>query len=160
MDVHASPLGLVLGALALVAALSLPAAAQQAPAAEASAAATSAAAPAAGKPVSFASGQARQGSLLYRDSCASCHGDRLNGALDAPPLSGTNFMGKWGGKPASELFTFISTNMPQDRPGALSPKEYTEIVAFVLSKNGVEGGDEDLPSDPAALAAMTLPAAQ
>jgi mono/diheme cytochrome c family protein len=145
MDVHASALGLALGAIALVAALSLPVAAQQAPAA--------------GKPVSFSASQARQGSLLYRDDCASCHGDRLNGALDAPPLAGQGFMAKFGGKPASELFAFVSTNMPQDRPGALSPKEYAEVVAFVLSKNGVEAGDQDLPSDPDALATMTVLAA-
>ncbi|HEV7718714.1 MAG TPA: cytochrome c [Arsenicitalea sp.] len=110
--------------------------------------------------MSFSAGQARQGSLLYRDDCASCHGDRLNGALDAPPLSGQGFMAKWGGKPASELFAFVSTNMPQDRPGALSPKEYAELVAFVLSKNDVAAGDDDLPSDPAVLATLTLPAAK
>jgi mono/diheme cytochrome c family protein len=147
---RALSLKLSIGGIAIVAALCLPAFGGDTPAASGDSAS---------KPVSFSAGQARQGSLLYRDNCASCHGDRLNGALDAPPLSGDKFLSKWAGKPVAELFDFVSTNMPQDRPGALTAKQYTELVALILSKNGTTAGDTELPSDPASMATMVLPGA-
>ena len=111
--------------------------------------------------VSYSSMQARQGSLLYRDNCASCHGDRLGGALEAPALSGADFKAHWWGQPVAALHDYIVAYMPQDRPGAMEPDEYAAITAFILRENDVESsGDEALPSDSAALGAMTLPPAE
>jgi len=111
--------------------------------------------------VSYASMQARQGSLLYRDNCASCHGDRLQGALEAPPLSGAEFKSHWWGQPLSAMHNYIVNYMPQDRPGALPPEEYAQITAFMLRENDVESaGSDPLPSDPAALDSIMLPAAE
>jgi mono/diheme cytochrome c family protein len=111
--------------------------------------------------VSYSSMQWRQGSLLYRDNCASCHGDRLQGALEAPALSGDDFESHWFGQPLSALYEYTTTKMPQDRPGALAPDEYARITAFILHENDIESnGDENLPSDPAALGQMVLPAAE
>ncbi|HVW91289.1 MAG TPA: cytochrome c [Devosia sp.] len=108
--------------------------------------------------VSFTATQARQGDAVYKDNCAACHGDSLQGALDAPILTGPLFQANWFGKPANVLFDFVSTNMPQDRPGALTPQQYAQVIAFILSKNGVAAGDSPLPSDSATLAGVTLPA--
>lgn len=108
--------------------------------------------------VSFSATQARQGEQVYKDNCAACHGDTLQGALDAPTLHGPLFQANWFGKPLNTLFDFVSTNMPQDRPGALTPQQYAQVVAFILSKNDIAAGSTPLPSDSSALAAMTLPA--
>jgi mono/diheme cytochrome c family protein len=117
------------------------------------------AAPAFADSLSFTATQARQGEAVYKDNCAACHGDSLQGALDAPTLTGASFQANYFGQPANVLFDFITTNMPQDRPGALTPQQYAQVTAFILSKNGVAAGDTALPSDSAALSAVTLPAA-
>lgn len=108
--------------------------------------------------LSYTATQARQGEQVYKDNCAACHGDSLQGALDAPTLVGASFQANYFGQPANVLFDFISTNMPQDRPGALTPAQYAQVTAFILSKNGVAAGSDQLPSDSSALSALKLPA--
>lgn len=150
--------GLALGAVMVDAQEAAPAA----PAAPAAAAPADAAAPAAGDvaTVSFPAAQIRRGTPLFNDNCAACHGARLEGVLDGPPLAGANFQAAWFGQPVSALYEFTSTNMPQDRPGALTPEQYADIVAFILKKNGIDATDgaTDLPGDATALASMMLPA--
>lgn len=140
--------------------LSLPALAQQA--APATPAVAAAAPAAAGTPVVYSASQGRQGMSAYAANCAACHGDVLQGQLDAPPLQGPNFQAKWFGQPVSTLYEFITTNMPQDRPGALDPKTYAQITSFLLKRNGVAASTDDaelpLPGD-ASLATLMLPAA-
>jgi hypothetical protein len=46
--------------------------------------------------------------------------------------------------------------MPPDRPGRLSAETYTNLVAFILSENGLEAGDTPLPSDMEALSQLSL----
>lgn len=140
----------VLGASAMVG----PSFAQQA--------AAPAAAPAAGTPVAYPAAQARQGGLIATDHCATCHGDTLGGLQETPALVGASFHADFWGKPVSELYDFISTNMPLDAPGSLKPEEYAAVLAYILSKNDIPATDgaANLPGDSAALSAMTLPAAQ
>jgi len=117
--------------------------------------------PASAVDVAYPASQARQGTPLYRDNCSSCHGDRLQGALDAPPLKGDSFMASWAGQPATALLEYISTNMPQDRPGALEPKQYAQLLALILKENGVAAGADDTPPIAAdTLGDATIPAAK
>lgn len=111
--------------------------------------------------VTYPAAQARQGTALYRDNCSSCHGDRLQGALDAPALKGDSFQATWFGQPASSLLEYISTNMPQDRPGALKPEQYAQLLALILKENGVAAGPDNSPPIAAdTLGDATLPAAK
>jgi hypothetical protein len=41
----------------------------------------------------------------------------------------------------------IRTSMPQDSPGSLSPREYADIVAYLLKLNKLPAGPNDLPSE-------------
>src|SRR4051812_40040961 len=109
--------------------------------------------------------QAQSGQALYTANCASCHGPDLNGG-GAPALAGQAFLGSWRGKPASELFTFIETQMPPGGNPSLTRDHFTQIVAFILQQNNVPAGAESLRADstapivPGARGAQSAPASQ
>jgi hypothetical protein len=64
----------------------------------------------------------------------------------APGLAGGEFAMNWDDLTLGDLFERIRLSMPQNAPGSLSPKEYGEIVAFMLQKNGYPAGTADLPT--------------
>src|SRR5262249_44480474 len=76
----------------------------------------------------------------------------------APPLRGTAFLGKYAGKPAADLFTYVSAKMPAGNPGSLSGAEYAQIIAYVLQQNGFATGRVEFAPDAAVLASVTIPA--
>jgi mono/diheme cytochrome c family protein len=117
----------------------------------------------AGGDVSFRAGvytqaQADRGLHAYVKTCAACHGDMFNGSESGPPLSDDAFLGRWKGKSLADLYTKMSKTMPPppDQPGKLSPQDYADIVAAVLSINEIPTGQKELPADPAALAAIKM----
>src|SRR5215470_5204777 len=65
----------------------------------------------------FTSAQAMAGKAGYERNCASCHGARVDDGNSAPPLRGAAFLAKYGGKPAADLFTYVSAKMPPAAPG-------------------------------------------
>ena len=105
----------------------------------------------------FTSAQAVAGKAAYERNCAGCHGPNVDDG-SAPPLRGAAFLGKYGGKPAADLFTFVSTKMPPGNPGSISPTDCAEIIAWVLQQNGYATGRKEFASDAAALASVTIPA--
>jgi len=107
--------------------------------------------------VSITRAQADRGRTEYTRNCVDCHGANLDdGEFGGPPLTGTAFKEKYFGTTADALFGFISTAMPPDRPGRLSAQTYADIAAFILSKNGIQPGTAELPSDMDALANLTV----
>src|SRR5579872_1899930 len=110
----------------------------------------------------FTSAQAVAGRAAYQRNCASCHGASVDDGT-APPLRGVTFLSKYAGKPAADLFTYISTKMPPGNPGSSIPgsiggAEYAQIMAYVLQQNGFTTGRRELESEAAALASVTIPA--
>jgi len=114
------------------------------------------AAPARSAPT-YTAAQARLGEAAYRAGCAQCHGANLDDGAIAPPLKGVAFIQKYGLKTVDTLFTTTATTMPSGAPGSLPPAVYAQLVAYILQQNAIVAGDEDLPSDPARLATMTIP---
>ena len=106
----------------------------------------------------FTSAQAVAGKAAYQQNCASCHGASVDDGNSAPPLRGAAFLGKYAGKPAADLFTYVSTKMPPGNPGSLGGAEYAQIIAYVLQQNGFATGRKEFASDSAALASVTIPA--
>ncbi len=106
----------------------------------------------------FTSAQAVAGKAAYERNCASCHGASVDDGNSAPPLRGAAFLGKYAGKPAADLFTYVSTKMPSGNPGSLDGAEYARIIAYVLQQNGFATGRKEFASDAAALASVTIPA--
>jgi mono/diheme cytochrome c family protein len=105
-------------------------------------------APPAPKTVTTATGvytaaQASRGEQTYYSICVSCH---PKGTYTAPA-----FREKWNGHLLSELFTFVSTQMPKEQPGTLEPEEYADVIAYLLKINGAPAGKTQLPADVKAL---------
>jgi mono/diheme cytochrome c family protein len=91
--------------------------------------------------------QARRGESLYRQECASCHGEKLEGRGQAPPLTGDEFVMDWNGMTVGDLFQKMQTSMPADRPGHLSPEQNAMLLAYILTSNKYPSGSGDLPAD-------------
>jgi mono/diheme cytochrome c family protein len=87
----------------------------------------------------YSAEQARRGQATYGKHCVNCH--------SASAYTGAAFRRAWGGRPAWELWEQIRTTMPQDGPGKLSPRDYADIVAYLLRLNGLPAGPTDLPAD-------------
>ena len=104
----------------------------------------------------YTDAQAGRGQALYDKQCASCHGDKLQGA-QAPPLAGAGFLRTWQSQPLSELAVKIRNTMPADAPGQLTPQQTSEIVAHMLKVGGFPTGGAELPIAEAALRDISLP---
>ena len=86
--------------------------------------------------------QASRGQTLYQQSCGRCHGTNLAGTFETPPLMG-RFIPYWAGTTMDVLFDYVSTAMPLDRPGSLSPASNAAIVAYLLKANGFPAGTRE-----------------
>jgi cytochrome c len=105
--------------------------------------------------------QAKRGEAQYKQECATCHGDALegNGQTERaqkleralPPLSGDVFKGNWNGRPLSDLFDKMKRTMPRDDPGKISLNQNADILAYMLTFNGFPSGKAELPADPSLL---------
>jgi len=96
----------------------------------------------------YSAEQARRGQATYGKHCVSCH--------SAATYTGAAFRLAWGGQPVFDLWEQIRTTMPMDGPGKLSPREYADIVAYLLKLNGLPAGPTDLPSDPDKLKPLVI----
>ncbi|WP_181197874.1 c-type cytochrome [Enhygromyxa salina] len=97
--------------------------------------------------------QVSEGSVLYADHCASCHGDDGSGTSQAPALVGLT-EGALPLDPApgavrdtqfetvADVGAFAVANMPPADPGSLMADEYYAILAFALFANGIELEEE------------------
>lgn len=70
--------------------------------------------------------------------------------------NGAYFNQQWGGATVDALYGYLSSAMPPNRPGGLNPKTYTDITAFLLSRNGFQATGSEMPADLDAMATMIL----
>ncbi|MCG0239482.1 MAG: c-type cytochrome [Firmicutes bacterium] len=104
--------------------------------------------------------QVAQGRQIYQDNCAKCHGRFLEGQGGTARLAGSGSRARQNYRNAQELYDFISTAMPMDRPGSLAPEEYWALVAFIWSANGMDPGPAIIgPENAAQLTWTSRPAA-
>ena len=106
----------------------------------------------------YTSDQAKRGQGLYAVNCAPCHGDQLDGGEGAPALTGSEFMGAWGGQTVGGLFDRIRSTMPADRPGTLSREENAAILAYILQSNKFPAGTTELAHESEVLKQIHLEA--
>jgi quinoprotein glucose dehydrogenase len=81
---------------------------------------------------------------VFTNECSSCHARN--------EFAGRMFELTWRAEPLSALFDQVSTNMPQDRPGSLTPQQYIDVVSYILQLNGIQAGARELQPDVALLA--------
>ena len=91
--------------------------------------------------------QAKRGEEVYTARCSLCHGDKLQGAEDAPSLVGKGFLTTWDGMPLGTLFEKTRKKMPQDNPGQLTRQQYLDVVSYVMSANKFPAGSTELPQE-------------
>src|SRR5687768_18173114 len=80
--------------------------------------------------------QAKRGEALYKEQCATCHGDNLEGSGPMPPLAGKDFLVNWQGKTVGDLFEKTHTTMPATAPGSLTPAQADRKSTRLNSSHG------------------------
>jgi mono/diheme cytochrome c family protein len=112
-----------IGALALVAGIGVPAAS------------------------AFPPDQVARGEEVWNRICVECHGpDSTN--VDAPLLLRPDSLRRFPN--AAAAHKYISESMPNETPGSLSQEEYWDVIAFLLARNGISGGETPLGPETAA----------
>jgi alcohol dehydrogenase (cytochrome c) len=82
--------------------------------------------------------QAEEGAASFASNCAACHGASLEGTTLGPILSGNSFLQRWGTQTPALLLNNIQANMPPGGNDGISDEDYINIVAHILSSNGVD----------------------
>jgi len=91
--------------------------------------------------------QAERGKDVYRRVCSQCHAlDFYKGPVMKP----------WDGGSLEGLYDAVSRLMPQNNPGSLKRREYVDILAYILSLNGMPAGEEEMPTRAADLKAIRI----
>jgi S-disulfanyl-L-cysteine oxidoreductase SoxD len=88
--------------------------------------------------------QAKRGDVLYKEQCATCHGDNLEGSGPMPALAGKDFLASWMGKSVADLFEKTHTTMPATAPGSLTPAQAADITAYMLASSKFKAGTTEL----------------
>ncbi|HET9216101.1 MAG TPA: FAD-dependent oxidoreductase [Terriglobia bacterium] len=96
----------------------------------------------------YSQAQARRGAETYRRFCSACHTPASH--------SGDSFRTTWTGRSAGELFDYLRTTMPDDKPGRLSRAQYADIVSYLLQLNGMPAGAQPLSADPKLLGRIRI----
>jgi S-disulfanyl-L-cysteine oxidoreductase SoxD len=92
----------------------------------------------------YTEAQAKRGSTVYHQHCASCHGPLLEGGETAGPLVGPIFLSNWNGVSVGDMFERTRMSMPQDKPGTISRQNMADVLAFVFSQNKFPAGKTEL----------------
>jgi mono/diheme cytochrome c family protein len=92
----------------------------------------------------YTEAQAKRGSAVYHQHCASCHGPLLEGGETAGPLVGPVFLSNWNGVSVGDMFERTRMSMPQDKPGTISRQNMADVLAFVFSQNKFPEGKTEL----------------
>ncbi|HEV8397619.1 MAG TPA: c-type cytochrome [Vicinamibacterales bacterium] len=88
----------------------------------------------------YSAEQATKGEAVYKENCAACHGDNLEGSGPMPPLAGKDFLSNWQGKTVGDLFEKTQTSMPATAPGTLTPEQASNLMAYLLSQGKYPAG--------------------
>ncbi len=96
---------------------------------------------------SYTQTQAQAGAAVYAQACVSCHGANLQGVA-APAVAGTGFLTtvNKNGWTFSDLRTLVVQQMPLNSPGSLTPKQYADVLAFLLASNCYAPGNASFPA--------------
>jgi mono/diheme cytochrome c family protein len=97
------------------------------------------------------SGTAAQGTKIYAEKCAACHGDGGKGGPAGPPLVGgpplssaieaLKTVGNYYGDP-TPVFDFIRRAMPFNEPKTLTNDEVYAVTAYLFSLNKIVGEND------------------
>lgn len=103
--------------------------------------------PASGKGLPAGSGNAAAGAKVYADTCAACHGDKMQGNPQKG-IGGDRLLGGRGTLAskapvktvesywpyATTLFDYVKRAMPFSAPGSMTDDQVYSVVAYILSE--------------------------
>ena len=92
----------------------------------------------------YSQAQSERGAAVYTANCASCHASDLRGNSNSPGLVGVGFQFLWQGRPLSEFYNKMRSNMPTNNPASLPEQSYIDLLAFILQQNDYPSGPEEL----------------
>jgi quinoprotein glucose dehydrogenase len=96
--------------------------------------------------------QAERGRPRFQASCIRCHNAELIGSERGPALKGNTFWSKYENDSLASLYTLIRDTMPRDGGAAVVSDEIkVDILAYILMRNDVPAGQEELKLNTAAL---------
>jgi hypothetical protein len=105
----------------------------------------------------FSAAQVDRGQDSYDLYCSACHGFDLSGLdLGQPQLAGEIFRRRWDASTVNELFSKVSTTMPQNSPGALGADVYIDIISHIFASNGFPSGEIELTFEPEVMADISI----
>jgi len=93
-------------------------------------------------------GDSTRGVAVFAANCARCHGQDARGSQLAPPLWGEKSFSIGASMAREErAASFISHNMPLDRPGTLTNEQAYDVAAYVTSlpRMDLPGKELDYP---------------
>lgn len=97
----------------------------------------------------FSAAQVERGRESFLWECMDCH--------EMEEFTGVGaYLEEMDGEPVWEVFEFIWSEMPEDRPAWLEPEQYADILAYILSVYGAPTGDRDMPIDREPLIAIQI----
>jgi mono/diheme cytochrome c family protein len=100
--------------------------------------------------------QAKRGEAVYKEQCAACHGDNLEGSGPMPALAGPDFAKAWKGKTVADLFEKTHTSMPATAPGSMTEKQTADVLAYMFSMAKLPAGATELAASVEPLKQITL----
>ena len=105
-----------------------------------------------GKGLPEGQGTAREGSAVYQQFCAACHGRNAEGEDDAALVGGRDSLTSERPRRtvesywpyATTLWDYVRRSMPYESPGSLTDDEIYAVVAHLLNLMGLVGEDDVL----------------
>lgn len=85
------------------------------------------------------------GAKTFSDRCARCHGAQGQGIIGPALIGATANLTKF--QTADGIYSYISLAMPMDAPGTLTTDEYTQVLGFLLVKNGLAPEEQSFNGD-------------
>jgi len=104
----------------------------------------------------YTSAQAARGKAPFEQSCARCHNVELAGSQRGPALKGNAFWSKYENDNLATLFMYLRDNMPQDGPSLVNETIKADILAYIMSANGMPAGNDELKTDLRALEGVKI----
>lgn len=94
-------------------------------------------------PAIYTAAQATAGAKVFSQNCAMCHGAAMQGEA-GPTLLGQSFASAANNYTVGAIFGEIAEQMPAGAPGSLTHDQYTQVMAYILNKNGYPAGPTKL----------------